>query len=64
MMSCFTCVLHVPNLSQPDHLIAVLEESGVFTKDDIAKIARRIQGQRSVPARIKLTNEVHPRMLG
>ncbi|XP_063218099.1 vesicle-fusing ATPase 1-like [Bacillus rossius redtenbacheri] len=46
MMSAFTAVLHVPNISKPEHLLAVLEESDVFDKKDIAKISRKIQGQR------------------
>ncbi|XP_049804725.1 vesicle-fusing ATPase 1 [Schistocerca nitens] len=46
MMSAFTAVLHVPNLSKPEHLIAVLEETDVFSKKDVATISRKIQGQR------------------
>jgi len=46
MISAFTAVLHVPNLSKPEHLIAVLEESDVFTKQEVAQISRNIQGRR------------------
>ncbi|KAJ9598883.1 hypothetical protein L9F63_026582, partial [Diploptera punctata] len=46
MLSAFTAVLHVPNISQPDHLMAVLEESDVFTKKDLSSMARKIQGHR------------------
>lgn len=46
MLSAFTAVLHVPNLAQPDHLMAVLEESDVFAKKDLASISRKIRGHR------------------
>lgn len=46
MVSAFTAVLHVPNLSHPDHLMAVLEESDVFSKKDLSNIQRKIQGHR------------------
>ncbi|XP_021938226.1 vesicle-fusing ATPase 1-like [Zootermopsis nevadensis] len=46
MLSAFTAVLHVPNLSQPDHLMAVLEESDVFTKKDLSALSRKILGHR------------------
>jgi len=46
MISAFTAVLHVPNLSKPEHLLAVLEESDVFNKQEIASIARNIEGRR------------------
>lgn len=48
MLSGFTAVLHVPNLNRPEHLIAVLEESDAFGKREIAQIAKKIQGQKSV----------------
>ena len=48
MLSAFTSVLHVPNLSKPEHLLAVLEESDVFNKQEIASIARNIEGKRYV----------------
>lgn len=46
MLSAFTAVLHVPNLSEPQHLIAVLEETDVFTKDDVHAIAKKIRGKK------------------
>jgi len=46
MISAFTAVLHVPNLSKPEHVISVLEESDVFTKQEVASIARNIEGRR------------------
>lgn len=46
MLSCFTAVLHVHSLTKPEHLIAVLEESDVFSKREIQDIARKLQGQK------------------
>lgn len=46
MLHAFTSVLHVPNLSKAEHLLSVLEESDVFTKQEVATIARNIEGRR------------------
>lgn len=46
MLSAFTAVLHVPNLSKPEHLINVLEESDVFTKKEINSIQKQIHGHK------------------
>lgn len=46
MLSAFTSILHVPNLSQPDHLMTVLEESDVFSKPELKSIQKKIQGQK------------------
>jgi vesicle-fusing ATPase len=46
MLSAFTAVLHVPNLSEPKHLLNVLEESDAFTKQEVTTIARSIEGRR------------------
>lgn len=46
MLSAFTAILHVHNLSKPEHLLAVVEESDVFSKKDISNLSRKIQGQR------------------
>lgn len=46
MLSAFTAVLHVPNLSQPEELITVLEQFDLFTKQDIHKIYNQISGHR------------------
>jgi vesicle-fusing ATPase len=48
MLSAFTSVLHVPNLSSPEHLLSVLEESDVFSKHDIKNIGRQIHGKRFI----------------
>lgn len=39
MLSAFTTVLHVPNLSTPEHLLNVIEEFDVFTKKHVQEIA-------------------------
>jgi vesicle-fusing ATPase len=52
MLSAFTAVLHVPNLSQPDHLMAVLEESDVFTKKNLSAISRKVRGHRCVQVKV------------
>jgi len=48
MLSAFTAILHVPNLSQPDHLMAVLEESDVFSRKDLSTMSRKVHGHRYV----------------
>lgn len=46
MLSAFTAVLHVPNLSHAEHLCAVIEESDVFSKSECDKIAKKIRGRK------------------
>lgn len=46
VLTAFTSVLHVPNLSSPEHLISVLEDSDVFTKQEIQMIFKKIQGYK------------------
>lgn len=46
MLSAFTAVLHVPNLSLPEHMITVLEESEVFTKQELQSIYKQTQGHK------------------
>lgn len=46
IISAFTSVLHVSNLSAPEHLISVLEDSDVFTKQEIHSIAKKINGYK------------------
>lgn len=46
MISAFTSVLHVPNLSKPEHLLAVLEENDVFNKKDLASLAKQMNGHK------------------
>lgn len=60
MLSAFTAVLHVPNLSQPDHLMAVLEESDVFNKSSLSSISRKIRGHRYVIVKTQLKHNIKP----
>lgn len=46
MISAFTSVLHVPNLSKPEHVLAVLEEHDIFDKKDLATLAKRMSGHK------------------
>lgn len=46
ILSAFTGVLHVPNLSQPEHVISVLEESDAFSKNDLLKIQNDMRGAK------------------
>ena len=46
MLSAFTAILHVPNLCHADEVVAVLEESDVFSKQELATIARKIDRRR------------------
>ncbi|RZF45096.1 hypothetical protein LSTR_LSTR011115 [Laodelphax striatellus] len=46
MLSAFTAVLHVPNLSKPEELLTVLEESDVFTKKELGVILKKISGHK------------------
>lgn len=46
MLSAFTAVLHIPNLSKSEHLLAVLEESEVFSKHEMSQLAKQVLGKR------------------
>lgn len=46
MLSAFTSILHVPNLSAPEHIIAVLEQSDAFTKQEMNYISKKLQGHK------------------
>lgn len=46
MLSAFSKILHVPNLSTPDHLLSVLEEVDLFNKNEIASLHAKLQGKR------------------
>ena len=47
MISCFTDVLHVANLSTGTHLMSILKQSDAFTKDDLAKMASKLSGRKA-----------------
>lgn len=44
MLSVFTDVLHVSNLSQPQHFQAILEQNNTFDKKEIASIVNKLKG--------------------
>ncbi|XP_066145979.1 vesicle-fusing ATPase 1-like [Euwallacea fornicatus] len=46
MLSAFTTVLHVPNLSKAEHLLNVLEASEVFNPNELKQIARHVHDKR------------------
>ncbi|XP_066599259.1 vesicle-fusing ATPase 1-like [Prorops nasuta] len=46
MLSAFTSILHVPNLSHPDHLINVVEELDIFKKAELPSLHAKLQGRR------------------
>ncbi|EDV47221.1 vesicle-fusing ATPase 1 [Drosophila erecta] len=46
MLTAFTSVLHVPNLSQPEHVLAVLEHTDIFSKGEIQAIGKKMAGKR------------------
>ncbi|KFM67260.1 Vesicle-fusing ATPase 1, partial [Stegodyphus mimosarum] len=46
MISAFTSVLRVPNLSSSEHLMAVLEETDCFRREELVRIARKTEGRR------------------
>lgn len=47
MISCFTTVLHVPNLSRPEQVVSVVRESGVLGAQGLADLERRMGGRRT-----------------
>ena len=46
MLSAFTAVLHVPNISTSKELIAVLEETDAFSSKQIEEISRKTGNRR------------------
>lgn len=46
MLSAFTTVLHVPNLSKAEHLLNVLEASQVFSNAELKQITHQVHGKR------------------
>merc|ERR1719402_1648109 len=47
MISAFTDVLHVANLSTGAHLMSILQSSDAFTKEDLAKLASKLSGRKA-----------------
>lgn len=48
MLSAFTYTMHVPNLSQTEHIMAVLEETDVFSKKELDELAKKLRGKKYV----------------
>ncbi|CAK9831690.1 Vesicle-fusing ATPase 1 [Anthophora retusa] len=46
MLSAFSTTLHVPNLSNADHLMSVLEEVDLFSKEELTRLHSKFQGKR------------------
>ncbi|XP_074031518.1 vesicle-fusing ATPase 1 [Leptinotarsa decemlineata] len=46
MLSAFTAVLHVPNLSKAEHLLNVLDASDVFSNQELKQITHQVHGKR------------------
>ncbi|XP_077502883.1 vesicle-fusing ATPase 2-like [Amblyomma americanum] len=46
LSSSFTAVLRVPNLSQSQHVLAVLEDVDCFSKAELDQISRHLEGRR------------------
>jgi hypothetical protein len=47
MISAFTDVLHVPNLTTDSQMMNVLKQSDAFSKDDLAKLASKLKGRKA-----------------
>ncbi|XP_065212547.1 vesicle-fusing ATPase 1-like isoform X2 [Planococcus citri] len=46
MLSAFTSVLHVPNLSDVEHVKEVLEQSDVFNKEEVSYIRNKLRNRK------------------
>jgi vesicle-fusing ATPase len=46
MLSAFTSILHVSNLSTPEHIVKVLQDTNVFDQKEIQSIHKKIQGYK------------------
>ncbi|GJQ71490.1 hypothetical protein Trydic_g11207 [Trypoxylus dichotomus] len=46
MLSAFTGILHVPNISNAEQLLAALDYLDIFNGDDLKQIAKNVQGRR------------------
>ncbi|XP_060528083.1 vesicle-fusing ATPase 1-like [Cylas formicarius] len=46
MLSAFTAVLHVPNLSKPEHVLNVIETSEIFSNQELKQITHHLHGKR------------------
>lgn len=48
MLTAFTSVLHVPNLSHAEHVLAVLEDCDLFSKGELQAIGKKMGNRRYV----------------
>ena len=46
MLSAFSAIVHISNLSLPEHLTTALEELGSFTQKELCSIAKMVEGKR------------------
>lgn len=46
MLTAFTSILHVPNLSGPEHVLAVLEHAEIFSKGELQAIGKKMAGKK------------------
>ncbi|EDV43701.2 uncharacterized protein Dana_GF16398 [Drosophila ananassae] len=46
MLPAFTAILHVSNLSSPEHVLAVLDDSDLFSPDELQNVAKKMAGKR------------------
>lgn len=46
MLTAFTSILHVPNLSSPEHVLAVLEHAEIFSKGELQAIGKKMSGKK------------------
>ncbi|XP_053948823.1 vesicle-fusing ATPase 1 [Anastrepha ludens] len=46
MLTAFTSILHVPNLSSAEHVVAVLEHAEIFSKGELQAIGKKMSGKR------------------
>jgi len=47
MISAFTDVLHVPNLSRPENLLRVIKDSGVIGQQGMADLSQKLAGRQA-----------------
>nr|XP_050868928.1 vesicle-fusing ATPase 1-like [Vespula vulgaris] len=66
VLSAVSSTIHVPNLSTPEHLLNVLEEVDLFTKQEMASLHKKLQGKRifigikKLLCLIDMTRQVEP----
>ena len=46
LITAFDSVLHLPNISEPEQLIRVVEDVDVFSKDELHYLHGKLKGRR------------------